>query len=173
MLNVYGLLLCVQFSPVGIIAGSADPIAISEKASVGRIERMPTLTGDLFSLKSSSVSAPHIVTVGERLKMLRIDAACYSAGMVKFESVVNGANRDLVNETMGAKEFSLRLESAVSASGIPGPKPAAAVGLRRDKFHEAFDNGFSHVTPFKSHRSGSRGASNADAGRFYYSGGVA
>ena len=121
----------------------------------------------------SAKSSPIVFELRDWLKVFRVDAGAHSAQVIKIQPFGNGADEQFVRDAMsyGARRrHELSVASDIQASE---PKPASAVGLWRDKFHEAFDNGLSHVTPFKSHRSGSRDASNVHAGRFYYTGGVA
>lgn len=131
--------------------------------------------------RSGSNSAPQIFATSDRLQMGWIDATSHAAEMIEVQTFWNWTNKNLVRDAMGRSQairslgFVSDIKSAVSISVSVRSceQPASGIRIRRNVPHEAVNQGyasiaFSHVTPFKSHRSGLLVSGQDVAARSYF-----
>jgi hypothetical protein len=102
--------------------------------------------------------ASAVLPVRDRFEMTRIDAAPLAAKMIEHEAGGQYTSGHCEREPMGHYVTDSDLEHTVAFPVLGAhPKPASGIRLRRNELHKAVDwceTTLSHVTPFKSQRSG-------------------
>lgn len=106
---------------------STRPVSAWVPVGIGLIEQMPAHT--MRSLYTDDVSSQHVLSVGNRLKVLWINANRIAAKMVEFFIWGNGPNGQLVRHTVcqmgsGAIPEPSVILGVISTTERPLPQPA-------------------------------------------------
>lgn len=142
------------------------------------------LSGLLAYSRSQDAAADHILVLGDRLQMRRIDAspvrakliqcACLwiMARMVKVHSDGYGSNQNLIGKAVSLSGFVGESYNPVALCGdAAGPEPAAGFRIYRDSREDSLFSGkieFAHVTLQWLRWLDRVGASNASRSFLYY-----
>ena len=118
-------------------------------------------------LPLSCDSASCVLCISDRLQMIRIDATRNPAKMVKLQSGRYWANEQFVGNAMRPLHVGVGERAGLNLSVAAilehaSPQPTATIRLW------SLSIGGSHVTPYRSHRSGLHEAMNFVAARFYF-----
>ncbi len=128
--------------------------------------------GDLAFVFGCIPSA-YVFPMRNGLKMARVDATADAACMIEFQPIGHRANKNGIAGDVSADRGSFGPDDSIAVFIEVGkPNPASRVGDDLDVAQKTFWQcklGCSHCDSFReSHRSGSRGATNASAGRFHF-----
>ena len=157
------------------VASSAISFAIVPDACIRAVVSVSTWAIDTPSLEV--VASPDVFRKSDRLQMAGINARRIFTEMIQGKTLGDSSDVDFIGDAVRVAVIPAILRPNHNAAVAKGrgrskPQPTTAIRLGGNVAHQSFFDCYSegsHVTPFKSHRSGSRGASNAVAGRSYYS----